>query len=103
WLRDGDLASNVHGWQWTAGCGTDASPYYRVFNPVLQGLKFDPNGDYVRKYIPALRHLEGAVAHLPWEVSGGYDHGYPQRIVDHNIERAESLNRLEEIKQRQVN
>jgi deoxyribodipyrimidine photo-lyase len=100
WLTDFDPASNAHGWQWTAGCGTDASPYYRVFNPVLQGLKFDPNGDYVRKYIPALRHLPGADAHLPWEVANGYDQGYPLRIIDHNVERAESLSRLEEIKQR---
>lgn len=97
-LTDFDPASNSHGWQWTAGCGTDASPYYRVFNPVMQGLKFDPNGEYVRKYIPELRHLGGASAHEPWEVSDGYSHGYPARIVDHAVERNESLARLEEIK-----
>ncbi len=57
-LTDFDPASNSHGWQWTAGCGTDASPYYRVFNPVLQGVKFDPNGDYVRKFVPELRHID---------------------------------------------
>ncbi|NDC48714.1 MAG: deoxyribodipyrimidine photo-lyase [Micrococcales bacterium] len=98
-LSDFDPASNSHGWQWTAGCGTDASPYYRIFNPILQGLKFDPNGDYVRKYIPELRHLEGALAHEPWESFDGYQNGYPERIVDHNIERNESLARLEEIKE----
>jgi len=97
-LSDYDPASNSHGWQWTAGCGTDASPYYRVFNPVLQGLKFDPNGDYVRKYVPELAHIDGAAAHTPWDALGGYANGYPAPIVDHNTERNESLARLEEIK-----
>lgn len=91
WLRDGDIASNSHGWQWTAGCGTDASPFYRVFNPVSQGLKFDPDGDYVRRYVPELRHLPGKTAHEPWDVLGGYDHGYPERIVDHKAEREAAL------------
>lgn len=91
WLRDGDVASNSHGWQWTAGCGTDASPFYRVFNPVTQGLKFDPDGAYVRRYIPELRHLPGKTAHEPWDVLGGYDHGYPDRIVDHKTEREAAL------------
>lgn len=97
-LSDFDPASNSHGWQWTAGCGTDASPYYRIFNPILQGLKFDPKGDYVRKYIPELRHLEGSAAHEPWENFDGYTHGYPEQIVDHSQERNESLARLEELK-----
>jgi deoxyribodipyrimidine photo-lyase len=97
-LSDFDPASNSHGWQWTAGCGTDASPYYRIFNPILQGLKFDPNGDYVRKYIPELRHLDGSAAHEPWEVFDGYQAGYPPQIVDHTTERNESLARLEELK-----
>lgn len=97
-LTDFDPASNAHGWQWTAGCGTDASPYFRIFNPVLQGLKFDPNGEYVRKYIPELSHLSGAQVHEPWEHAEGYDGGYAERIVDHSIERDESLARLSEIK-----
>ena len=97
-LTDFDPASNSHGWQWTAGCGTDASPYYRVFNPVMQGLKFDPNGKYVRKYVPELRHLSGSDVHEPWERSNGYELGYPPRIVDHAAERIESLARLEELK-----
>ena len=97
-LSDFDPASNSHGWQWTAGCGTDASPYYRIFNPILQGLKFDPEGNYVRKYIPELRHLEGSAAHEPWEVFDGYSGGYPEQIVDHSEERNESLARLEELK-----
>jgi deoxyribodipyrimidine photo-lyase len=91
WLRDADLASNAHGWQWTAGCGTDASPFYRVFNPVLQGLKFDPDGDYVRRYVPELRHLPGKAAHEPWKGMDGYLHGYPERIVDHAVERDVAL------------
>ena len=99
-LRDADVASNQHGWQWTAGCGTDAAPYFRVFNPTMQGLKFDPDGDYVRRYIPELRHLAGADAHEPWEQLDGYEHGYPDRIVDHAVERDEALARYEEIKVR---
>jgi len=97
-LVDGDLASNAHGWQWTAGCGTDASPYFRVFNPVTQGLTFDPDGDYVRRYVPELRHLEGKGAHEPWDVREGYVHGYAKRIVDHARERLESLARYQAIK-----
>jgi len=97
-LTDFDPASNSHGWQWTAGCGTDASPYYRIFNPIGQGLKFDPEGDYVRKFVPELRHLSSATVHEPWLQLDGYEHGYPAQIVDHAIERIESLARLEEIK-----
>jgi deoxyribodipyrimidine photo-lyase len=98
WLTDFDPASNSQGWQWTAGCGTDASPYYRVFNPVLQGLKFDPNGDYVRKYVPELSHIDGAAVHEPWLLPKASVAGYPDRIVDHGVERDESLARLAEIK-----
>ncbi|MGV8847130.1 cryptochrome/photolyase family protein [Tessaracoccus sp.] len=92
-LRDGDPASNSHGWQWTAGTGTDASPYFRVFNPVTQGLRFDPQGDYVRRWIPELRHLEGKRAHEPWAQDDGSAHGYPERIVDHATERDIALER----------
>ncbi len=97
-LIDFDLASNIHGWQWTAGCGTDASPYYRVFNPIEQGKRFDEDGDYIRKYVPELAHLSGNDIHEPWTVLDGYLHDYPERIVDHALERVESLARLEEIK-----
>lgn len=100
WLRDGDLASNSHGWQWTAGCGTDASPYHRVFNPVGQGERFDPDGDYVRRYVPELAHLPGKTAHTPWDTLGGYDDGYPERIVDHAAERVEALDRFARMKER---
>ena len=97
-LVDYDVASNAHGWQWTAGCGTDASPYYRVFNPVEQGKRFDENGDYVRKYVPELAHLNGIEIHEPWDVLDGYLKDYPQPIVNHATERLESLARLDEIK-----
>ena len=97
-LTDYDPASNAHGWQWTAGTGTDASPYYRVFNPIEQGRRFDENGDYIRKYVPELAHLSASEIHEPWLFLDGYSHGYPERIVDHAIERIESLERLKEIK-----
>ena len=98
YLIDNDVASNSHGWQWTAGCGTDASPYYRVFNPIEQGRRFDPEGIYIKKYVPELSHLTGNDLHEPWESDLGYKNGYPKRIVDHAAERLESLARLEEIK-----
>ena len=98
YLIDNDVASNSHGWQWTAGCGTDASPYYRIFNPIEQGRRFDPEGIYIKKYIPELAHLQGDDLHEPWESDLGYKNGYPKRIVDHAAERLESLARLEEIK-----
>ncbi|MDN5765013.1 MAG: DNA photolyase family protein [Humibacillus sp.] len=98
-LIDGDIASNNHGWQWCAGTGTDASPYFRVFNPITQGKKFDPDGDYVRRWVPELRHLEGRTAHEPWERKDGYEHDYPQRIVDHDAERKETLGRYESARQ----
>ena len=97
-LVDGDIASNNHGWQWVAGTGTDASPYYRVFNPVTQGLRFDPDGDYVRRWVPELAHLAGASVHEPWDDPQGYSRGYPKRIVDHAAERLEALARLEAAK-----
>ncbi len=94
-LVDGDLASNNHGWQWVAGTGTDASPYFRVFNPITQGLKFDPSGDYVRRWVPELRHLEGKSVHQPWDAEDGYVHNYPRRIIDHQHERQEALDRYQ--------
>jgi len=98
-LSDYDPASNSHGWQWTAGCGTDASPYFRVFNPITQGQKFDPRGDYVRRYVPELRHIYGAAVHEPWLLLAGLSQGYPAPIVDHAAERIEALARLAELKQ----
>ena len=97
YLTDFDPASNSHGWQWTAGCGTDASPFFRVFNPITQGEKFDPNGDYVRRFIPELRHIAGSNVHQPWLLVDGLANGYPAPIVDHATERLEALARLKEI------
>lgn len=96
-LADGDLASNSQGWQWTAGCGTDAAPYYRIFNPVLQGQRFDPEGDYVRRYVPELRGLPGSAAHEPWKAPL-LAADYPQRIVDHFAEKDVALARFEAMK-----
>jgi deoxyribodipyrimidine photo-lyase len=92
-LRDGDLASNSHGWQWVAGTGSDPAPYFRVFNPVKQGLDHDPQGDYVRRWVPELRGVPGRAVHEPWTLPGGLPAGYPERIVDHAAERAEALRR----------
>ena len=94
-LVDGDYASNNHGWQWVAGSGAQASPFFRVFNPITQGEKFDPAGDYVRRYVPELRGIPGNSVHRPWELSADVPAGYPGPIVDHAAERAETLRRWE--------
>jgi deoxyribodipyrimidine photo-lyase len=97
-LVDGDLASNQHGWQWVAGSGTDASPYFRVFNPITQGEKFDPDGEYVRRFVPELRGVQGKAVHQPWALPDGVPDGYPEPIVDHKVERLEALARYERVK-----
>ncbi|WP_375492938.1 cryptochrome/photolyase family protein [uncultured Jatrophihabitans sp.] len=94
-LVDGDLASNNHGWQWTAGTGTDAAPYFRVFNPVTQGQKYDPSGDYVRRWVPELAGIEGKAVHEPWDLDE-QPRGYPERIVDHKEERRVALERYQQ-------
>jgi deoxyribodipyrimidine photo-lyase len=95
WLVDGDLASNQHGWQWTAGCGTDAAPYFRVFNPTTQGRKFDPDGAYVRHWVPELADVDDP--HDPSSDDRSRT-GYPEPVVDHAEERKEALSRWEEIR-----
>jgi deoxyribodipyrimidine photo-lyase len=92
-LVDGDLASNNHGWQWVAGTGTDASPYYRVFNPSTQGKKFDPDGDYVKRWVPELRDVPAKFVHEPWLSPDGLPAGYPEPVVDHAHERQVALDR----------
>lgn len=87
-LVDGDMASNQHGWQWCAGSGTDAAPYFRVFNPTAQGEKFDPAGEYVRRWVPEL--AECADVH---KFKAGRPGDYPEPVVDHAAERAEALHR----------
>jgi deoxyribodipyrimidine photo-lyase len=94
-LVDGDIASNQHGWQWTAGTGTDASPYFRIFNPISQGIKFDPQGNYVRHWIPELRDLPHDEVHEPWKA--GLLNPYLEPIVDHAVERTESLLRYKQL------
>jgi deoxyribodipyrimidine photo-lyase len=92
-LVDGDLASNQHNWQWVAGTGSDAAPYFRVFNPTSQGERFDPAGEYVRRYVPELQGVEGKAVHRPWDLPAGPPAGYPERIVDPAAERDEALRR----------
>ena len=88
-LVDGDMANNQHGWQWAAGTGTDAAPYFRVFNPTTQGAKFDPSGDYIRRWVSELADFEGDVHKL----DGDRPEGYPEPMVDHKQERQEALRR----------
>jgi deoxyribodipyrimidine photo-lyase len=95
WLVDGDLASNQHNWQWVAGSGTDAAPFFRVFNPTTQGRKFDPDGGYVRRWVPELADV--ADPHDP-DPEDRRRVGYPEPVVDHAEERREALARWEEIR-----
>jgi deoxyribodipyrimidine photo-lyase len=105
-LVDADLASNTLGWQWTAGCGADAAPYFRVFNPMTQGEKFDPNGDYVRRWCPELAKLPLAWIHQPDKApadilrAAGVELGraYPQPVVSHAIAREVALEAFGEVR-----
>lgn len=89
YLMDYEQASNVGGWQWAASTGTDAQPWFRVFNPTLQSQKFDPKGDYIRRYVPELRNVKGDDIHEPWKL--GLLSGYVQPIVDHKAAREQAL------------
>ena len=91
WLVDGDVPQNQLNWQWVAGTGRDAAPYFRVFNPTTQGLKFDPSGDYVREWVPELRGIAGAAVHEPWRLGLEAPADYPAPIVDHGVERKVAL------------
>jgi deoxyribodipyrimidine photo-lyase len=105
-LVDADLAQNTSGWQWTAGCGADAAPYFRVFNPMSQGEKFDPHGDYVRKWCPELATLPNEWLHQPWHAppavlaTSGVELGrdYPEPIVSHAIAREVALEAFARLK-----
>jgi len=105
-LVDADAGSNPANWQWVAGCGADAAPYFRVFNPVLQGEKFDPDGTYVRRWVPELAQLPNRLIHHPWEAaplelaSAGITLGktYPQPIIDHRKGRERALKAYEKVR-----
>lgn len=98
-LVDADLANNTQGWQWTAGCGADAAPYFRVFNPVLQSRKFDPDGAYLRRWLPELASLPDSALHAPWNANNSVLHAagvrlgrdYPRPIVDLGASRRRAL------------
>lgn len=105
-LVDADLANNTLGWQWVAGCGADASPYFRIFNPMTQGEKFDPDGAYVRKWVPELANMPTKWIHNPWEASEGelrmagvtLGETYPRPIVDHSEARLRALEALKQVR-----
>jgi deoxyribodipyrimidine photo-lyase len=98
-LIDGDTAANNGGWQWSAGTGTDAQPYFRIFNPISQGETFDPDGTYVKRYVPELANVPTKYIHAPWlmppmlmrEVHCLIGHDYPAPIVDHATQRTRAL------------
>ena len=104
-LVDADLANNTLGWQWSGGCGADAAPYFRIFNPLLQGEKFDPDGAYVGRWVPELAKVPRKFIHRPWEAptetlrAAGVTLGktYPKPIVDHAMARARALEALSAI------
>ncbi len=105
-LVDADLAANTLGWQWVAGCGADAAPFYRIFNPLLQGSKFDADGSYVRRWVPELAKLPDEFIHQPWSApaavlgAAGVRLGehYPERLVEHDSARREALAALATLK-----
>jgi deoxyribodipyrimidine photo-lyase len=109
-LVDADHASNPASWQWVAGCGADAAPYFRIFNPILQGEKFDPHGDYIRKWVPELAGLQTQWIHHPWDAplsilhQAGITlgHTYPTPLVDHTMARKRALEALSQITQPQA-
>ncbi len=97
WLLDGDLAANNGGWQWAAGTGTDAQPYFRIFNPVSQSKKFDPDGSFIRCWVPELRDVPDKYIHEPWKMDNPPAY-YPPPIVDHAIARKQALKAYETTK-----
>ena len=106
-LVDADLANNATNWQWVAGCGADASPYFRIFTPVLQGRKFDADGDYVRQFVPELARLDSRYIHAPWEAPASalaaagiaLDVTYPRPIIDLSKGRERALAAFKRIRE----
>jgi deoxyribodipyrimidine photo-lyase len=107
-LVDGDPAANNGGWQWSAGTGTDAAPYFRVFNPILQGARFDPGGDYVRCWVPELGNVPDEFIHKPWEMPAALQRQagcvigehYPKPIVEHSWARQRALDVFKQARER---
>jgi deoxyribodipyrimidine photo-lyase len=102
-LLDFNDANNIAGWQWVAGCGADAAPYFRIFNPILQGEKFDPKGDYVKKWIPELLNIPKEFIHKPWELDKDIENfklgkSYPKPIVNHAEARNAALAAFKSLK-----
>lgn len=100
-LVDADLASNTASWQWVAGSGADAAPYFRIFNPITQGEKFDPQGNYTRKYVPELAPLPNKILQKPWTCPVP-PAGYPKPVVDHATARAEALASYDRMRGKQI-
>jgi len=104
-LVDADLASNVQNWQWVAGSGADAAPYFRIFNPITQGEKFDADGTYVRRWVPEVHRVPDKWLHSPWtappevlrEIGLRLGHDYPRPIVDHKEGRERALAALKTV------
>jgi deoxyribodipyrimidine photo-lyase len=98
-LVDADLASNTFGWQWVGGCGADAAPYFRIFNPILQGKRFDPDGKYIRRFIPELKHVPNKKLHTPWQLTPSEQRDcqcqigetYPEPVIEHEEGRKRAL------------
>ena len=109
-LVDADLASNSASWQWVAGCGADAAPYFRIFNPVTQGEKFDPDGQYIKEFIPELKDLPIKYLFSPWEapkeildnanITLGKD--YPEPIIDLKSSREKALDAFKSLKKEEA-
>jgi deoxyribodipyrimidine photo-lyase len=105
-LVDADLANNTLGWQWIAGCGADAAPYFRIFNPVSQGENFDPTGAYVRRWVPELRALPDKWLQRPWQAPATVlaeskvelGRTYPKPLIDHREARVRALAALRRIR-----
>jgi deoxyribodipyrimidine photo-lyase len=100
-LVDGDMAANNGGWQWSAGTGTDAAPYFRIFNPVEQGKRFDPQGEFVRRWVPELASLPTKFIHEPWkELIAAKKAKYPGRVVIHAEQRTKCLAMFKEARRK---
>jgi deoxyribodipyrimidine photo-lyase len=105
-LVDADLASNAASWQWIAGCGADAAPYFRIFNPITQSQKFDEKGEYIRRFVPELQDMPDKDIHAPWEASdavlkqAGVELGktYPKPMMDHGSARNRALDAFKSTK-----